>query len=135
MPVEESLSWVTLLLHPLNSEGPKNLDQRVLDQPHTLLGGAHGRLAFTDDALIWRPTFHIHGFHAIEIGWPVVWRVQLDEPGLRSGMSRRLFGHMRLFCSRSIIEFSFPLVDSQALEDHLRDHLDSAQLEVGDMLV
>jgi len=50
-------------------------------------------------------------------------------------MSRRLFGHMRIYCGRSIIEFSFPLVDSQALEDLLTGHLDSAQLEVGDMLV
>ena len=126
--------WATLLLHPLDASGDKKLDPRVTDQPKTLLGGAHGHLNFTKDVLTWSPGFHIHSFHPIEISWSEIWRVQLEFPNFLSAMTRHLYGCMRVFCGRDLIEFAFPFVESKPIEIGLGAHLEPGQIDLVPLL-
>ena len=132
---DEQRFWATLLLYQIDPSSPRSLDPRVLDQPHTLLGAAHGRLSFDVKGITWTPSFHVHQFHPVAIAWTEIWSVLLDEAGWWSAMARHLYGHMRVICGKAAVEFSFPLVDSSAIETELARHLEPGQISVGEMLV
>jgi hypothetical protein len=126
--------WATLQLHPLDIAGDRELDARVLAQPQTLLGGAHGHLSLSRDALTWTPGFNVHSFHPIEIAWSEIWRVQLETPSSTTFWGRRLYACMRIFCGRDLIEFSFSLIDSETVAMALAKHLEPGQIDLVSLL-
>jgi len=92
-------------------------------------------LVFETDHLVWKPGRLHRDFHAVEIPWGEILRVQIEAPedsfgALTFALSRRLAGYIRLVLWSGLVEFSIALSDAEAVVTHLNNHLGAGQIEI-----
>jgi hypothetical protein len=100
-----------------------------------LLDRANGHIEFAASGFTWEPG-HLHKhFSSLEISWAEVARVQLIAPQdafekFLTVVARQAAGYLRVFCYSGLLEFSFVLIDAQALWTVFSTYLESGQIEI-----